>query len=361
MPRHLLQWVEGLVLRRIESCGAQAGYSLLERAEKAFKRAREGFIQLRAPWEIALVGLDLAAHYRAAGRWEDLFAVAFDTLQRFRLLSGNTQAVAALSLCVDAARARSGAEAAITAAQKMIATRAARSSSAAKSVGRSSRSRRAITPPSSAGRQRPPAPPGRRRTAAETREALLKAAFQEIHQSGFGSPRNVGRILDDVGVTKGAIKHHFGSKQGLGYAVVDELARDKVLANWVRPVDASDNPIDAIREAFSSALEDPTLGPLNNLARDLVDEHCAPDGGRAKTPRQRVEELYVLWRQSLARNLASGQRQGTVRDDIDPESAAACLIAFYEGSIGLARGSRDPDLLATCVCEIGRYLDALRP
>ncbi len=354
MPRHRLQWVEGLVLRRLDACGARAGYSLVERAETAFLRAREGFIQLGAPWEIALVGLELAALYRSLGRWDDLFAIAFDTLQRFRRLSGNTQAVAALSLCVDAAQARSGAAAAIAAAQEIVANRAARSPSPAKLPARANR------PRPSTGAPRTPVPPGRRRDAARTRDALLKAAFEEIHRNGFGSPRNVRRILSSVGVTKGAIKHHFGSAQELGYAVVDELARERMLADWVRPVDEADNPLDAIRAALQGALEEAPLGPLNNLARGL-DKEGFPQGGRTKTPRDRVEELYGLWRRSLARNLARGQRQGTVRDDVDPEAAAACLIAFYEGSIGLARGSRDPQLLEICGREILRYLDALRP
>ncbi len=34
MPRHRLQWVEGLVLHRLKACGARPGYSLTERAEK---------------------------------------------------------------------------------------------------------------------------------------------------------------------------------------------------------------------------------------------------------------------------------------------------------------------------------------
>ncbi len=356
MPRHRLQWVEGLVLRRLHDRGARPGYSLTERAEKAFLRAREGFIELRAPWEIALVGLDLAELYRSLGRWDDLFAVAFDTLQRFRRLSGNTQAVAALSLCVDAARARSGAAAAIAAAQEIVAARAAKAPSLARPAraGRKAASTRLP-------RAKPKTPPARRRDAAKTRDALLEAAFEEIHRSGFGSSRNVQRILSTVGVTKGALQHHFGGKQGLGDAVVDELTRERVLAEWVRPVDEADDPLDGIRAALSSALEDPALGPLTNLARGLDDGRSPDEKEETRTPREQVAELYALWRRGLARNLARGQRQGTVRDDVDPETVAACLIAFYEGSIGLARGSRDPRLLEICGREILRYLDALRP
>ena len=185
---------------------------------------------------------------------------------------------------------------------------------------------------------------------------MIKAAFEEIHRNGFSSPKNVRRILDSVGVTKGAIAHHFGSKQGLGDAVVDELARDRVLANWIRPIDKADDPIDAIRATLTSAAKD-ALGPLANLARALADEET----GEAKTPSERVKDLYVLWRRSLADNLARGQHQGTVRDDVVPEDEATTLIAFFEGSIDLARGSQDPHLLEVCLRKIRRYLDALRP
>ncbi len=348
MPRHWLQWLEGLAFRRLKTSGTQLGYSLSERAEAAFKRAREGFIQLRAPWEIALVGLDLAALYRSLGRWEDLSAIASDTFQRFRRLSGNTQAVASLSLCVDAARARRGVAAAIAAAQKVVAVRAAKSPSSAQArSARLTKSSRSTSPP---------APPKRRRDAVRTRDALIKAAFEEIHRSGFSSSKNVKRILSSVGVTKGAIKHHFGGKEGLGDAVVDELARDQIHAGWVRPIDEADDPIDAIGAALTEAATE-ALGPLQNLARGLADE----GSGEAKPPHERVEDLYELWHDSLAHNLARGQRQGTVRGDVVPDNAASCVIAFYEGAVGFARASRDPRRLEVCLREIRQYLDGMRP
>ncbi len=94
---HKLNWTEGLCWRAL---GMDA------RAEQAFKVARRGFVRLRLPWEIALVSLDLCALHRDCDEWPELEALAADTYRRFRALSGNTQAIAALSLCVDAARAR---------------------------------------------------------------------------------------------------------------------------------------------------------------------------------------------------------------------------------------------------------------
>ena len=60
------------------------------------------------------------------------------------------------------------------------------------------------------------------RDPARTRERLLRAAFQEMHRSGFrGADMNA--ILAAARVTKGALYHHFDSKEALGYAVVDEV------------------------------------------------------------------------------------------------------------------------------------------
>ncbi len=106
---HKLNWTEGLCWRAL---GMDA------RAEQAFKVARRGFIRLRLPWEIALVSLDLCGLHRDCGEWPELEALAADTYRRFRALTGNTQALAALSLCVDAARARRALSA--TAGQEMI-------------------------------------------------------------------------------------------------------------------------------------------------------------------------------------------------------------------------------------------------
>src|SRR5262249_7743733 len=60
------------------------------------------------------------------------------------------------------------------------------------------------------------------RSAERTRGRLLQAAFHEIYRSGFRTA-DLDAILATAGVTKGAPYHHFGSKDALGYAVVDEV------------------------------------------------------------------------------------------------------------------------------------------
>ncbi len=195
-----------------------------------------------------------------------------------------------------------------------------------------------------------------RRNPDKTREDLLQAGFEEIHHSGFRAA-DVPKILAAAGVTKGALYHHFGSKKGLGFAVIDEVVREMVLDEWIRPL-SQKNPIDALISTLTEGLENSdelaACGcPLNNLAQELssVDDEF----------RQRISSIYKLWRQGLAKHLARGQREGTVRPEIDPEDTAAFLVASCEGSMGLAKGSQDGNLLETCVRGIVQYLETLRP
>ncbi len=97
LPKHKLTWIEGKLHAEI----------LLDRhAERLFWRARQGFLELGAPFELALVGLDLSELMRREGRWSDLEDLAAETFGRFRLLSADTESIAALSLWMDAVRAK---------------------------------------------------------------------------------------------------------------------------------------------------------------------------------------------------------------------------------------------------------------
>ncbi|HTD14255.1 MAG TPA: helix-turn-helix domain-containing protein, partial [Chthoniobacterales bacterium] len=50
-----------------------------------------------------------------------------------------------------------------------------------------------------------------------TRQSLLQAAFREVYRYGFQSA-GIDAILAATNVTKGALYHHFESKEALGHA-----------------------------------------------------------------------------------------------------------------------------------------------
>ena len=112
-----------------------------------------------------------------------------------------------------------------------------------------------------------------RRAPDQTRQKLLAAAFEEIHKSGFRAA-SLDAILESTGVTKGALYHHFGSKQELGYAVVDEVIRPFVEARW-KPILNAANVIDAaisLCRELTRLRSDMTIRngcPLNNLINEM--------------------------------------------------------------------------------------------
>jgi AcrR family transcriptional regulator len=74
---------------------------------------------------------------------------------------------------------------------------------------------------------------------------LLQAAFHEVRRSSFQSV-GINRILAASNVTKGALYHHFDSKEVLGYAIVDEIIAKLVRDTWLRPLLGDGQSIDIL-------------------------------------------------------------------------------------------------------------------
>jgi len=200
----------------------------------------------------------------------------------------------------------------------------------------------------------------RRRSAAprdpeRTRERLLQAASREIYRSGFQSA-SLETILAVAGVTKGALYHHFDSKEGLGYAVVDEVIAPDVHGKWVRPLQGGKDPIDAL----IGAVQRIPLRPadvrggcqLNNLAQEM----SPLDAGF----RKRLATIFDAWREAVASVLREGQSRGSIRRDVEPADAAALLIAMVEGYGSLAKNAQDPKVMKAGIRNIVDWLRSLR-
>jgi AcrR family transcriptional regulator len=196
-----------------------------------------------------------------------------------------------------------------------------------------------------------------KRDPEATRKKLLQAAFHEIYRHGFRSA-SLETILGDTGVTKGALYHHFESKTALGYAVVEEVIGQAIREQWVRPLEAAADPVQALEETLARATCDSDAMacecgcPLNNLAQEMssVDEGF----------RSRLRAVYEEWTEGISAALRRGQRQGTVRRDLRPESAACFIVASIEGSAGLAKNAHNPDLLKGCLESLRDYIRSLR-
>ncbi len=188
-----------------------------------------------------------------------------------------------------------------------------------------------------------------------TRQRLLEAASQEIYTSGFRGA-SLDTILDTAQVTKGALYHHFASKEALGHAVLDEVIAAEGRQKWQLRLQENSDPITALIQAFqaTSLLPEHVSGgcALNNLAQEMspVDESF----------RKRISELFHDWESSIAQALRRGQARRLVRTDVDVDEVARFIVAAYEGYISLAKNFQDVSVLQSGVRNLVSYVESLR-
>jgi len=193
------------------------------------------------------------------------------------------------------------------------------------------------------------------RDPAGTRERLLQAGLREVHRSGFQSAR-IDAILAATNVTKGALYHHFESKEALGYAIVEEKIAKLTRDRWLRPMRSEGEAIDVligVVRRIPSGPQDVRAGcPLLQLSQEMspLDEQF----------RKRLERIFLDWQEGVATLLRKGKSQGTVCRDLNPHEAAGFLIATVEGYATLAKNAQDPKVWKAGIRNIVRWLHSLR-
>ena len=189
---------------------------------------------------------------------------------------------------------------------------------------------------------------------AATRDQILDAAARLIHLQGYHFT-SLDDVLGGSGIGKGNFYYHFKSKEELGYAIIDRLIRG-FLDRTLGPdfADPDRDPMMQIHGFLDRVLDNlrqrNCVGgcPIGNLAAELSDVH---EGFR-----QRLAEIFVQWRVSLAQALRRSRAAGRLSVDCHPDGAASFLVAALEGAILMSKVTRDIAIMEQCVDELKRHL-----
>jgi AcrR family transcriptional regulator len=190
---------------------------------------------------------------------------------------------------------------------------------------------------------------GHRRTQVErsraTRAALLASGRALFAERGFaGTARE--EIVVRAGVTRGALHHHFGTKQDLFAAVFEELEQD-LAARIATAAMAGANPRDRLRlgcHEFLDAALDPAVQRIV-----LLDAPAVLGWSRWREVDARhglglvTEGLRAVFDAGLA-----------TRRPVEP--LAHLLLAALNEAAMLVAGSSDP---ATARVEVGTLVDTV--
>ncbi len=192
----------------------------------------------------------------------------------------------------------------------------------------------------------------------ETRAKILMAAFDEIYHRGFQAA-SLNNILKKTDITKGALYHHFKNKMELGYAVVDEVIYITLHANWIAPLQNTDDPVTTIQQILLTSGEkmtdeDVRLGcPLNNLALEMspIDEGF----------RSRITAIYTEWQTAVEEACERGKQVDNIRQDTDSKQLGVLFVATLEGCLGLAKSTQSLETLMMCGQGLVQQLELLKP
>jgi AcrR family transcriptional regulator len=164
-----------------------------------------------------------------------------------------------------------------------------------------------------------------RAAAAEvTRSRLLEAAIARFAAGGLGTTFDA--VATDVGVTKGALYHHFGSKEGLVEAVYKEAVR----RHAERAVAASERGTGRQR-LFGLIDESARLyGSRTPFYRLLISLHLAAGTSRPELAgiAQRVQRRQREYMIELVR---IGQADGSIGLRLDAEAVGLMVNAALDG------------------------------
>jgi AcrR family transcriptional regulator len=168
-----------------------------------------------------------------------------------------------------------------------------------------------------------PAPATRAASADETRRRLLDAA---IDRFAAGAVTSFEAVATDAGVTKGALYHHFGSKEGL----VEAVYREVVNRHAARVIAASSDGdgrtrllalVDASARLYTSRTPFYRLLISLHLEAATSRPHLAPIARRV----QASQRAYMIGL------VEAGRADGSVRAAADAEAVGLTVNAALDG------------------------------
>jgi AcrR family transcriptional regulator len=186
-----------------------------------------------------------------------------------------------------------------------------------------------------------------------TRHAILARALELAKLVGL-SGLSIGRLAEDTGLSKSGLFAHFGSKEALCVAVVEEAARQFV-ASVIAPALQKPRGEPRVRALFDRFIDwgQQPGGCFFVAAIAELDDQPGP-------PRDRLIQSCKDWLDALATAARITVAEGHFRADLDPEQFAFDVYGVMLGFHTYLKFLRAPDALARARASLERLLAGAR-
>ncbi|MFO7609601.1 MAG: TetR/AcrR family transcriptional regulator [Candidatus Krumholzibacteriia bacterium] len=194
----------------------------------------------------------------------------------------------------------------------------------------------------------------------DTRERILETAEGLILQNGYAAT-SVDRIIEAVGITKGAFFYHFKTKSDMARALVERNAAldlERLAAHAARARKLSPDPLQSLLVFLGLFIEEAEAAADANPGC-LFASFCYESGQFEPEVLARIEQVIVAWRELLAAWLAEAAAAHPPVRPLDTASLADMLTVVYEGAFVVARTLRDARVFPDQLRHYRSYLELL--
>lgn len=192
-------------------------------------------------------------------------------------------------------------------------------------------------------------------TANETRERILRSAFQLFHEQGYHAT-SVATILREADVNAGSMYHFFPSKEAVLIGVLEfalVLCHPAVMA----PVEAAtSDPIERVFVLLENyrkgmCIHGCRMGcPIGNLALEVADDNAEA--------RRLIHANFENWARFVKGWLdAAGDR---LPADCDRMNLARFVLTIMEGGLMQARAAGNLDAFDQSVAQLRDHFNTLQ-
>jgi AcrR family transcriptional regulator len=155
-----------------------------------------------------------------------------------------------------------------------------------------------------------------------TRRKILNAAIDVFGEVGYAAA-GWGTIIERTGMTKGALYHHFDSKDALASAIIDEGS--VTLLNAFRNVCGPSSP--GLENLLHGTFAIVNVLSSDDLARAAVQLTCVLSGFN-----EAAGHMCVGMVELMAVEARRAIEEGDLRDNLDPEMVCASIVGAMLGT-----------------------------
>ena len=191
--------------------------------------------------------------------------------------------------------------------------------------------------------------------ATETRARVVRRAAEVFNIHGFNGT-SMNDLLTEVGLQKGGLYNHFGSKEQLALEAFDysvgriaERFRDAL-----EPLTSATDRLDAVIAVIRGSVDDPVMRggcPIMNTAIESDDTH--------PPLRDRARAAMTQWQRLIGSIVREGVKSGELLPGTNPRTVATVLTATLEGAVMLAQLYDDPSYMKRAVDHCAGYVRSL--